>query len=244
MKGVLDDISVAEWTIEGPLEGPGLHTHENGVGRVLRARGRARDDSRGRRTRGRARHARLGPAAECSTRSTTAVPDRPLPERPCARRGLRGLPKQQLGLTAASPGPRLPPRRGPSSGRGRPAPVTTVRCLPGGGMPNGIALALNHQRRAPAPLELGQAALLGCGAPGRRARGTPGRAPPLRPWPPRCGRPPARPATGRRRSEWEPAQLARSQMLDHRGPGGVELARRARARGARPRGRAARRARR
>jgi mannose-6-phosphate isomerase-like protein (cupin superfamily) len=31
MKGVLDDMSVAEWTIEGPLKGPGLHTHENGV---------------------------------------------------------------------------------------------------------------------------------------------------------------------------------------------------------------------
>ena len=31
MKGVLPDMSLAEWTIEGPLEGPDLHRHEHGV---------------------------------------------------------------------------------------------------------------------------------------------------------------------------------------------------------------------
>ena len=31
MKGVLHDMSLADWTIEGPFEGPELHRHESGV---------------------------------------------------------------------------------------------------------------------------------------------------------------------------------------------------------------------
>ena len=31
MKGVLPDLCLADWTIEGPFEGPHLHRHETGV---------------------------------------------------------------------------------------------------------------------------------------------------------------------------------------------------------------------
>ena len=89
MKGVLDDMSVAEWTIEGPLEGPGLHTHENGVDSFYVIEGELEMTVEG------AVHG-TGPGTLASVpprRAPHVQPSRrrngPLHQHPRARRGLR-----------------------------------------------------------------------------------------------------------------------------------------------------------
>ena len=166
----------------------------------------------------------------------------PVGRHPRRRSGIRGLrrrtnvqpvggrprrPRRPPGRPAASPPRRRRPRRGRSAGCGRRRPSTTVRPVRRGGIPKGSrspwttstgtatasssssrlgagarpARRLQREREAE---DAGRARRRGRAAGDARARGAPA-------------------ATQRR-----PPSAAGAQVLDDRGPGGVELRRRAR----------------
>ena len=141
-------------------------------------------------------------------------------------RGLRH-PRRPPGRPGASPPRRRRPRRGRSAGCGRPRPLTTVRPVPGGGIPKG---SRSPWTTSPAPprrrARRAGSALAPPGA--AAAAGTRGRRRPPRPSPGRCGRPRGPPEDRPPTSSGPPRPRDGAQVLDDRGPGGVEPRRRGR----------------